>query len=87
MKIDGTCEDCSLYTREQDDENEETKGTLCGPDICTDLQKLLEDGTCEDCEPYTRTIDEGKSCAPQACNSRSSLQIDGKCSNCEPYYL
>jgi len=48
--IDGSCNQCANYERVQDG------GKNCGPDLCTEMQKLLISGRCETC-PDSYMID------------------------------
>jgi len=43
---DGTCQTCPEYSRKQGD------GKECGPNTCTDNEKIGKDGKCYGCKKY-----------------------------------
>ena len=80
MLIDGTCEDCPDWEKSQDD------GKKCGPDTCTQNEKLLIDGTCEACPDYYRTKEgDGKECEEISCDDWEIVNKKGVCEKCLPY--
>lgn len=72
------CEKCDSHQRAQED------GTVCGPDKCTEFQKIMPDGRCSDCEPGFRPAKDGIRCV-KPCTDLQMLNMDDSCTDCAPY--